>query len=779
MNLSLKKSVLLAVTVGIALIILVLMFLDYRSFKADMKADSVKMFDSVKQSFNNEVDKKLSDLSIAVEAIVENREANKFFAERDRDSLAKIYINFFKRLKENYGIAQFQYHTSPAISFLRLHSLKKFDDDLSSFRATVVESNTKKKAVTGLEVGRGGPGLRVVYPVFYEGEHLGSVEFGGSINSILENQAKVFGLEYAIGIYDEVFQKARRFDKEKTDVVKGKTVYYKFSKHGTELVKLYNDDSEVYDLGDGSYMGHVVPLKDFSGAEIGNVVFFRDFSGAFSEMKSKIIKSVITGLIMLVIALSLLYVLISLSMRAVNRVVDISGELASGRGDLTKRLPVKGADFHNITTEDLALTKNLMGKNELEDMSINVNTFLHTLDRDFTKTLYAMGTLLDKVMPIYDSIVNVRTITEGNLDISKSVAAAGEEMHATIAEIAQSTNDSASKADDAVSLAQEGAKVIHGATQSAEAVKENLGELSNDIDELVKNANEIGSVVEVINDISEQTNLLALNAAIEAARAGEAGRGFAVVADEVRKLAEKTMDSTSEIERMISHIQKNVKKAGENTKAVTDTVEEQVKASEKANDSFRLILGSIEELSSLMLSISSAVEQQSVTTQEIAQSIETVATSSEESKVSTNDMIFNINRLLDDLTVMEKELIKFKLSCNASVLVKGKIAHTMFLRRIYSNWIAGESMGGVSDHLTCDFGKMYYSEGQELFGHDSSFKSLESLHKDVHIYAKEYEKHMANKDREKAGITLKKFRTAVDKFIAQLDRLIEDNRCVM
>ncbi len=89
-----------------------------------------------------------------------------------------------------------------------MHKPSKFGDDLSGFRATVIETNKTKQPITGLEVGRGGPGLRVVYPVFNKGVHIGSVEFGGSINTIVKQTASLYDMHYSIGIFDEVFKKS-------------------------------------------------------------------------------------------------------------------------------------------------------------------------------------------------------------------------------------------------------------------------------------------------------------------------------------------------------------------------------------------------------------------------------------------------------------------------------------------------------------------------------------------------------------------------------------------
>ena len=773
-----RQFILFSVFGGITFLFIILLTIDYYSFRERSMRAAEDMFFNVENTLSTQLSTKLQDLSIAVETIAKNKRTAELFAERDREALKDMYLEYYQALRKKHGIAQFQFHVPPATSFLRLHKPGKFDDDLSAFRATVIKANKDKQPVLGLEVGRGGPGLRVVYPISYEGEHVGSVEFGGSIARIMEDLKEIFGVEYSVGIYQDVFKKARRFDIKETDIVKDNVVYYSSSSEdAAKVTELWDPEVSEYEINGGVYRGAKVSLNDFSGKSIGNVLFFYDFSDEVAALKASLMQKVMVVVAFGIMGLIVLYLVIRISLSSVGKLVDITKELSSGEGDLTKRIPVKFSDFEvgSSFNEQEVLAKT--GRNEFVDMAVHVNMFLRMMDQDFTKTLYSMSEVLDRVLPIYDSVLDVQKKSEENLDVSKSVAAAGEEMHATIAEIAQNANDSSSKAEDTVSLAQDGAKLITEATEGAESVRATLLELSDDIQELVTNSKEIGSVVEVINDISEQTNLLALNAAIEAARAGEAGRGFAVVADEVRKLAEKTMDSTSEIEKMIGHIQDNVKKAGNNTEIVTESVQKQVEASEKADQNFNSILSSIEELSSLMLSITSAVEQQSATTEEISRSIDSVAESSESSKQTIGGMLGNISNFVDGLGLMQKDLIKFKLSCKSSHLIKGKIAHIIFLKGIYNAVVLNETISHVNDFKSCEFGKMYYSTGQEMFGTDPEYKALEPHHKKVHDTAIAVKEALDRNDQEQAFERLDAFKNEVVNFVGMLDNLIEKYSC--
>lgn len=203
-------------------------------------------------------------------------------------------------------------------------------------------------------------------------------------------------------------------------------------------------------------------------------------------------------------------------------------------------------------------------------------------------------------------------------------ATAMEEMNATVLEVARNASLATEQSNNSKKKADEGAVLVNQVVDSINQIDGVARELQGNMAKLGQHAESIGSVMTVITDIADQTNLLALNAAIEAARAGEAGRGFAVVADEVRKLAEKTMAATTEVGENIRTIQSA---ADTNVKSVNSAVESVKRATELAGDSGQA-LGQIVTLSSdtsdLISSIATAAEQQSATSEEINGAIEEV-----------------------------------------------------------------------------------------------------------------------------------------------------------
>jgi len=209
-------------------------------------------------------------------------------------------------------------------------------------------------------------------------------------------------------------------------------------------------------------------------------------------------------------------------------------------------------------------------------------------------------------------------------------ATAMEEMNATVLEVAKNASQAAETSDAAKRKAQEGSGVVEQVIREIANVREQAQTLKSDMDTLGKQAEGIGQIMNVISDIADQTNLLALNAAIEAARAGEAGRGFAVVADEVRKLAEKTMTATKEVGEAISGIQQGTKRNIENVERSAHSVEEATSLAKRSGESLTEIVGLVDAAADQVRSIATASEQQSSASEEINRSIEEISTISSE-----------------------------------------------------------------------------------------------------------------------------------------------------
>ena len=222
-------------------------------------------------------------------------------------------------------------------------------------------------------------------------------------------------------------------------------------------------------------------------------------------------------------------------------------------------------------------------------------------------------------------------------DAAASMAASVEEMAVSIDQVRDNASEAHGISVDAGNISQEGASVIHNAATEMRKISEAVQSSSAIVEDLGHQSDQITSIVNTIKEIADQTNLLALNAAIEAARAGEQGRGFAVVADEVRKLAERTSHSTTEIADMVGRIQAGTRSAVSSMQAGVAQVSSGVELANQAGDSINRIRDGALRVTHVVNGITDSIREQSTASNQIAQQLEQIAQKSEESAVAVRN----------------------------------------------------------------------------------------------------------------------------------------------
>jgi len=288
-----------------------------------------------------------------------------------------------------------------------------------------------------------------------------------------------------------------------------------------------------------------------------------------------------------------------------------------------------------------------------------LNTNLKNIFNEIITSVHSLTSSATQLSSIAEEMSRT---AESSSSRANSVATASEEMSQTVVDVAKNTASIAESAKRAVDTAQHGNNIVEKSVSEVREIDETVNESAKFVKSLGERSVHIGEIVSVINDIADQTNLLALNAAIEAARAGEQGRGFAVVADEVRKLAERTAQATSEIEDMIKAIQNEVAKAVDKMDSATLKVQSGVDLTTQAGDALKAIVKSSDELQLMVQQIASATEEMSATSEQISKEIVDIANASRDTTASSQETAQAAVGLSRIATKLDETIRFFRLS---------------------------------------------------------------------------------------------------------------------
>ena len=349
----------------------------------------------------------------------------------------------------------------------------------------------------------------------------------------------------------------------------------------------------------------------------------------------------------------------------INQIIEVKskdeiGRLLQAIKKLIDYINVFERASSRIAENDLTVEVEPVSEND--SLGHSFKKMLRNLSDMVGKITENTGLISEAVMEISLAAGKTTQGAASQTDQIQQISTAIEQMSATIIESSRNTGEVSNFSRNSADTATTGGDLVGQTIQGIDNITNVTRQTGESIDHLAKSSEDIGEIVRVIDDIADQTNLLALNAAIEAARAGEHGRGFAVVADEVRKLADKTMKATGEINEMIKTIQAETKEAVRSMDAGIEEVNKSAELADSAGRNMQEVVTMSQRVMDMIQQVASATEQQSVATEEISQRVENITTITRETSANAEKSSKAADQLRNQTESLKELVEKFKIA---------------------------------------------------------------------------------------------------------------------
>ncbi|ADC61545.1 methyl-accepting chemotaxis protein [Allochromatium vinosum] len=564
-------------------------------------------------------------LAEAMSALVANiPEVRQHFAAGDRDWLREQLLAPYEVLSKDYGAVQFQFHTPPATSFLRLHQIEKYGDDLAGFRHSVVDTNTQRKPQRGLESGVAGLGARGIVPVFDQGRrHLGSVEFGMSFGpAFFEGFKARHGVEAALHLtrdgqietFASTAGERPLLDEATIAAAAAGTPQYAQLTIGGVPMAVYAE-----------------AIRDYAGQPLGVIEVAKDRQ-VYSQIRARAIERTwMLGGLVLAIGLVLALVSARVLARRIERLTQGVDRVAAG---------------------DLARAVTLDGRDELAGLAGATDRMRRHL-RDLVAEVER------NAISVHEAARQIAQAVDGQAATSSQMSSSVAEITSTMEELSSSSAQIAEYSGSVVEIAR---RTYDGSLHGEQAMRQlvdKMEEIRHDnqvslkeIVDLGGKSKEITRIMEIIDTVADQTKLIAFNAALEASSAGEAGKRFGVVAAEIRRLADSVSESTAEIAHKIGEIQETIGRLVITSEKGSVGIDQGLDASARTADFLRELVQTASETTSSAQQISLSTQQQRTASNQVVVALKEIVTASAE----TAESVRRISQVAQSMTQLSAML---------------------------------------------------------------------------------------------------------------------------
>ena len=582
-------------------------------------------------------------------SIAQNKDFVRALKTGDKALALKAGENLLNSYKQStrFQNIKIHLHTPDVKSFLRVWKPEKNGDDLSSFRHTINHVAKTKKPLVAVELGKAGPTFRGLSPVFDEEKnYIGSIEFMMGFGSNIQEIKRIVEGEVLVLLDQKYISIAKKLS------TNPKVGNYVVSQNSGLINQDFLKDLQTeksMDFSEYNILNNFfiikVPIKDFQENVIGYIVVGKSLAvvqGVISRSEEttnmQLLFTIFTDILVLLMLTAIIMMTVK---KPLVRLISTTKDLASGDADLTKRLDTSSGD-------------------EIANTNKWINAFIERIQNTITdaKETGAKNSTITKEFSTISQ--DIMTRVSESAHIIDDLHARGDTIHSTLAsslEISQKAQETIEETKENLNQTKE---ILFELTLKVEENSSKELELSQKLTHLTAEANQVNGVLSVISDIADQTNLLALNAAIEAARAGEHGRGFAVVADEVRQLAERTQKSLSEIKATISVIVQSIMDASEEMNRNSENTQELIALSAKAESFMTESYEKIDETTIAVEETSHSSSDVSTKVEEMLEGISKIHKHGEENVHEVEKMDKTLKLLTDSTNTLNEKLAHFR-----------------------------------------------------------------------------------------------------------------------